>query len=889
MAFVGCALRSKISRYAGQSKQHQQNLQVHLQQLCGADNLMPLSHSSQDPCGSRYLEITEHQEDIWPISNSKMQRVNLAAFKKIGPLAGQPGIQSTSTVDSFLMCSGPRSMTIDRNSPTPQSRCSDHLFPASPQIYECLEQVHGDAQVVWAIFCSYTNTGEASSIPDSSDIQSLMQQYAENYLRDKDLHDQAQQHLELYRILMALQVLVVLRDELSAHGALQAAFCANTILARCPHFVLRGNTWTHQALLKLHSLVLEHSAMSSNTGAPSLCCEMPERLCQYANCRGCRVDGAAFESQRCHELVRLKELAAAQGRKLAVLFASQQLLSVVQCTIGSQMQTVALGALSSAQYCMQRLVASGVALIHENTLAPQATTTTASPDKIVSMWEMRRILRQHCMVVAYQPLTLPVATAAVDINLTLCKTSGVKDMHNAASKCTLLPQNQVQQADVASTAKTNVSVDKMTLVMGTHMLHHQEFIRRLEAIGISISERDFLESSSPDFIIAPRICGFLRSTSALASTSGIEGFKDQLHEALVSFAEVVLFVIICEDLDDMEENDTNLYSAADWVQGLHASCLPDGKSIRIVYTDASGLPDQLREELFLHSGGCLEPDSVTAAKARQNSNSALIGEQVEKHFSAPDAHRAKSDEQFQNPFGASDAQQPKSVESNHHSTEAGFEDDADKRNKYVDLLYARCQLKVEAPESIELQDCHTKQDRSMEDNTGTPRTLWISSSGKNNAAQASLGSQESQLLAASNHEVSRSGPQHFQKSYEEMKKEIFHPTPKRKRVGWEMHDDDLFIRDQGWRGQAGQHHACEEPASTSSKSGKPKQCTPDPLWPTTYNHQSFIPQDHSREAVDQFHTRGGKRPHARISMFHTLRHDKPVGWQSNKFGKTRRR
>jgi len=522
-------------------------------------------------------------------------------------------------------------------------RPRDHGYEAQPEEYGLMQQLRGDAELVWATFRSHAGTSNTESVPEGVALQALLQRHAERFLRAREAGADATEDLDLYRILVALHVLVTFRDELTGNGVLQTAFFADALLVRYPESLLRSNMWTNQAFLRLHQLIAdslmdEESGLAhrGDLGAGGCVAAAPRggvmagsrlkttRLCAYAQCTGCGpiLPGMGPERAKAVEILNLAAIATAQGRRLVVVFASQQVLEAVHGFVGPHLATVKIHALTPKGRCAQRLLAGGVALVHEAALA--TPVGVSSPATIVATWEICRVLQQRCTVVGYQPLTLPAVVALVDLRLVArapATHSAVQQSIGAAplestsdqlSPVSSLPPPQAPPPPARETMDDGRdggcrqvhrrSTPPLVAMVGAHLLAYQTLIRGLETLGVRVVKREVLAASRPDLLLAPQVCCLLRGASIFADPESLEELSRAVHQSLVTFAEVVLFVIVTgsgdgciDDLSSSSESD--LAPVADFLQALHAPCLPKGKSIRVAYSDLASLPAALRAEL----------------------------------------------------------------------------------------------------------------------------------------------------------------------------------------------------------------------------------------------------------------------------------------------------
>lgn len=326
------------------------------------------------------------------------------------------------------------------------------------------------------------------------------------------------------------------------------------------------------------------------------------------------------------ELLQLRKLATARGRRLVVLFASQAVLEVVEQCVGAQLAAASLGALTSSAECVKQLKVASAALLHETVAAPAeveaaSATRGASPSAIAIGWEIRRLLRQGCLVVAYQPLLLPVAAALVDLRLAPRPPAAaaigghpgrVADPQLAPAVAAALAAPETAQfaaqsgvadrglAGRAEAEAPTIAADvaarepELVLMVGAHLLKHQGLLRGLEALGVRILERELLAPSLPDVLLAPRVCGLIRGLGVLVKPAAAEELTHRVQQALLSFDEVLLIVVLGDGGNVGEED---LSPVADFIQALQLPCYPEGKSVRVVYSIVADLPGLLHAEL----------------------------------------------------------------------------------------------------------------------------------------------------------------------------------------------------------------------------------------------------------------------------------------------------
>lgn len=145
---------------------------------------------------------------------------------------------------------------------------ADHMYATLSEERALAEQLQDGIDLIWATYSSHATVApltaaqtdparvrRSSDLPGSTELHALIQRHAETYLRASHAGVDATLDLDLYRVLLALNVLSTLHNELVSSGVLQAAFCADAVMARCPSFLLRNNIWTHQAMLQLHKLI----------------------------------------------------------------------------------------------------------------------------------------------------------------------------------------------------------------------------------------------------------------------------------------------------------------------------------------------------------------------------------------------------------------------------------------------------------------------------------------------------------------------------------------------------------------------------------------------------------------------------------------------------------
>eukprot|EP00928_Gymnodinium_smaydae_P086393 TRINITY_DN7047_c1_g3_i3.p1 TRINITY_DN7047_c1_g3~~TRINITY_DN7047_c1_g3_i3.p1 ORF type:complete len:2223 (-),score=474.02 TRINITY_DN7047_c1_g3_i3:111-6779(-) len=533
---------------------------------------------------------------------------------------------------------------------------------ALPEEFALEKQLREDARRQWDALKPYLDgaqvesllQGEPASVPGSAPILALMQSLdTKKRLRNEvdfatadaamlasnaDAAPAAdagsvdvEEETRLCRALLVLYVLVALSEELHDSGVLQTAALGSQLLVNLPHQVLRASLFTHQALGWLHSLAARAAGTcgdpqeatgeaASTTGERDF--EL-QPLCTYASCAGCCRKGgvesiASLERTKVASLVDLAQKAANRGRRLVVLFASQQLLRAVHHCLsdaciqdasdkqlpssskvaGSLSSVVAVPALTAATQCAHMLLtAAGTILIHETaierpqlSLAQQSGEAAYSPDAAVAAWEVRRILRQQCCVVAYQPLTLPGVAALTTINL-----RGF---------------SSVIRADSTAQSGLESAKPRLALMVGAQALRHcQDILRDLEARGVVIVERETLAVTRPDFLLSPRACGFLRDVATLADASAMASCVQMTLDALSSFDEAIVFVTRPEEAQFKSEGGVSMDEKAktgdkDCVDivsklsaKLNACSLPPGQSVRAVFRERDSLANVLSSEL----------------------------------------------------------------------------------------------------------------------------------------------------------------------------------------------------------------------------------------------------------------------------------------------------
>lgn len=447
LAFVGQAAPSRPLARLEAGGQRQQEESDDFRDLlersvggCVRSVLMPIRGKDVfQPLGCATLGCLS---EAWRISHpgASPRWAQLPAFQSLGHvrghlLAGDPPLSPAACVEGAesagaAPASAITASRVSTNGQAPKQVYSpvvDHTFTAGAEETALLEQLDIDVEYCWAAFrayaCGRDTDKPPTERPSPRELLDMLNKHAGDFLKlqaSDAQHDIAAQ-VDAYNILLGLHTLTMLREELHDSGVFQAAHCAAAVIALCPHSVLYGNLWTRQALLEFHRLSSvakaegavrsEHDPSIQPSDGPDV-----RRLCVFAGCSGCVSASSALEAQKVEALLRLGDMEASKGRRLAVVFASQQLLHAVSAHIQSKLPSVVtIDALTPATRCVKLLARVGTILIHETAVAPQSAATTA--DAVVASWEVCRLLKQHCTLVSYQPLTVPAARHLVNVRL----------------------------------------------------------------------------------------------------------------------------------------------------------------------------------------------------------------------------------------------------------------------------------------------------------------------------------------------------------------------------------------------------------------------------------------------------------------------------------------
>lgn len=463
------------------------------------------------------------------------------------------------------------------------ARSSTHSYEALPEEISLTTRLQRDAALVWSAYCDHAAvlSGDPSGkdLPEAAVLQDMLQQQTERYIRACAGGSEGSDDLDLYRLLAALHVLMTLFEEMRSSGVLQAIFCAEAFVAVFPSVLLRSNMWTNQALQSLHDLFAPTAASPSGCCGSSLSVLEPVRLCAFTGCRGCPPGAAAAvavwgaERARVAELHRLQEIAAASGRRLVVIFASQRLLETLACAEAVEPrreQPAVVAALTPPTRVAQQLRQATVAFVHETAVAPPGSATS-SPEAIAASWEVRRLLRQSCLVVAYQPLSLAAAVALTDLSL--------------------VPRAPPFAAEPVVGCERGASAECLTIMVATHLLQHQQLLLALEALNVRLLEREVLAASFPDMLLGPGVCCLLRGAAVLTRPGAIQEVAKAAHISLLSFDEVLVIVVI-----DGAGSHDGLEPVAELIKDLQIPLLPEGKRLRPVLSTLELIPALLKQE-----------------------------------------------------------------------------------------------------------------------------------------------------------------------------------------------------------------------------------------------------------------------------------------------------
>ncbi|CAJ1432203.1 unnamed protein product [Effrenium voratum] len=506
-------------------------------------------------------------------------------------------------------------------------------YARSPQEAKLSQQLDTSASLAWLAYRDKLPmlepplAGVQEELPDMTELQRLLNMHEE---REEKAGERGLD-CDLYRLLYNLRVLVLLRQELKASGLLQALHCALALVAPCqaPMKLLGQTPLVKSALLTCHEVLRSALAGAGSEATRSLL--KVKDLCDFVKCPGCpnflvTAPGLrGLEAPRVEALKALRKKAIDKGQRLVVVFASQRLLDAIAVIIGAdtsgkvarRAEVVAVAALTAPTRCEQLLQSCATALVHESALEFQAEAAAPAQQssEIVAAWEVRRLLKQS-LVVAYQSLAMETAQMLVHFRLEPhAEEAALATDQDRALEDVPAPSS-VPGADPA------MPEDRPTLMVGAHLLHAQDLLRELEAQGLRVLEREVLAASSPDLLLGPRSCCFLRSAHLLRGQE--QDLCDRIQRSLLAFEEVLLLIVLesesaqdkraCEDLLGalrMQHSDRALRASSVHVRDLVQLL---AKQIEATCAAGRGLGSDYKES---------EPEELPRLALRPGLNAAL--------------------------------------------------------------------------------------------------------------------------------------------------------------------------------------------------------------------------------------------------------------------------
>ncbi|CAE7588756.1 unnamed protein product [Symbiodinium sp. CCMP2592] len=466
-----------------------------------------------------------------------------------------------------------------------------------------------------------------AEVPSLVDIRRLLAEHSAREGRS-DGKENAQQEAALYRLLFALHVIVLLRQQLKESGLLQTLFSAVAAVAKAqvPTVLLRPNVFATKSLMMCHDVLRAAQGMQV-TKPPQA-----NDLCVFVGCPGCHVPVAALaalEAPRVEALKVLRRRAIEQQRRLVVVFASQKLLEAIAAIIGadcsgkvaSKAEVVAVAALTPPMKCEQLLRRSATALVHETALIFHGKVATIEQSaEIVAAWEVRNLMKKS-LVVAYHKLLLDAVRSLVHFRLEPQVLPAPAAPSTAEGVATTAagpfpapapaPEEEENGGGQGTAAELNSAPGgpegheqysaaaeecRPSVIVGAHLLGMQDLLRDLEARGLRLLEREVLADTAPDLILGPRFGVFLRSLHVISSQQ--QELCERLQQSFTSFDEVLL--ILVSELDAPQDSAWKEFAASVQKAGR-------GRALRTSLVHPEGLVNLIVQEAVraMHSGRAL--------------------------------------------------------------------------------------------------------------------------------------------------------------------------------------------------------------------------------------------------------------------------------------------